>query len=151
MSAPPAPSALRAVALQVAHLAADVASLGVQRRDAAANLVREQAHFSPLVLSERGLSKKQSRVIYREHVASRSEMTRVMHGNTPTGPRSARRESVGGEVYANTALLGICYTSVRDGVPERVPEHGVHRLIPEAQGAQGIHAKISTPTPKGKS
>ena len=38
MSAPPAPSALRAVALQVAHLAADVASLGVQRRDATADL-----------------------------------------------------------------------------------------------------------------
>ena len=60
MSAPPAPSALRAVALQVAHLAADVASLGVQRRDATADLsLANKAHFFPLVLSERGLSKKQ--------------------------------------------------------------------------------------------
>ena len=53
MSAPPAPSALRAVALQVAHLAADVASLGVQRRNAAANLVPGRDAAANLVREER--------------------------------------------------------------------------------------------------
>ena len=48
-----ATTTLRAVALQVADLAADVASLGAQRRDAAANLVRRRDATSNLVREER--------------------------------------------------------------------------------------------------